>query len=93
MQEHERMNRQKKPSNALDVRRRDVLVGAAVTGTAAGVGALGLAPRAALAAPTLAGASGFEPLEVNSPMARWKKPQSIEFVEKATKGTSEQGCF
>ena len=26
------------------------------------------------------GAAGFEPLEVNSPMARWKKPQSLDFI-------------
>jgi len=32
-----------------------------------------------------AGASGFKPLEVNSPMARWKSPQPLEFVEAATK--------
>jgi len=32
-----------------------------------------------------AGASGFKPLEVNSPMAKWKKPQSLEFVTGATK--------
>ncbi len=31
------------------------------------------------------GASGLEPLEVNSPMAKWKKPQSLEFVTGATK--------
>ncbi len=29
------------------------------------------------------GASGFEPLEVDSPMAKWKQPQSTEFIEKA----------
>ena len=26
------------------------------------------------------GAAGFEPLEVNSPMAKWKKPQSLDFI-------------
>jgi len=31
-----------------------------------------------------AGAAGFKPLEVNSPMARWKNPQSLEFVTGAT---------
>ena len=31
---------------------------------------------------------GFEPLEVDSPMARWKKPQSAEFIAKATKNYS-----
>jgi hypothetical protein len=30
------------------------------------------------------GAAGFEPLEVNSPMAKWKKPQSLDFVTGAT---------
>jgi CubicO group peptidase (beta-lactamase class C family) len=33
----------------------------------------------------LAGASGSKPLEVNSPMAKWKKPQPLDFVEAATK--------
>ena len=33
----------------------------------------------------LAGDSGFKPLEVNSPMAKWKKPQPLDFVEAATK--------
>ena len=41
-----------------------------------------------LKGPVRAGASGFEPLEVDSPMARWKKPQSLEFIAKATKNYS-----
>lgn len=31
-----------------------------------------------------AGAAGFKPLEINSPMAKWKKPQSLDFVTGAT---------
>ena len=31
------------------------------------------------------GASGFEPMEVNSPMAKWKKPLPLNFVAAATK--------
>ena len=38
--------------------------------------------------PVRVGASGSEPLEVDSPMAKWKKPQSLEFIEKATKNYS-----
>jgi len=38
--------------------------------------------------PVRAGASGFEPLEVNSPMAKWKKPQPIDFIERATRNYS-----
>ena len=34
--------------------------------------------------PVRTGASGFEPLEVNSPMAKWKRPQSLDFVTGAT---------
>jgi len=30
----------------------------------------------------------FQPIEVNSPMAKWKKPQSLEFVTEATKNYS-----
>jgi hypothetical protein len=38
--------------------------------------------------PVKAGASGFEPLEVDGPMAKWKKPQPIGFVAQATKNYS-----
>ena len=31
------------------------------------------------------GASGFEPFEVDSPMAKWKNPQPVEFIQKALK--------
>ena len=34
---------------------------------------------------SLLGGQGYKPLEVNSPMARWKKPQSLEYIEAATK--------
>ena len=33
--------------------------------------------------PERAGASGFEPLEVDSPMAKWKQPQSEAFIDQA----------
>ena len=49
-----------------------------------GIGFAGLGPRIASAAPTRTGASGFQSLEVNSPMAKWKKPQSLDFVRGAT---------
>ena len=37
----------------------------------------------AVPSPERVGASGFEPLEVDSPMAKWKQPQSAEFIEQA----------
>jgi len=33
--------------------------------------------------PQYEGKPNFQPLEVNSPMAKWKKPQSVEFVRSA----------
>ena len=36
------------------------------------------------------GAAGFEPLELNSHMAKWKKPQSLEFVTNATERFSSK---
>jgi CubicO group peptidase (beta-lactamase class C family) len=36
------------------------------------------------AKPNMAGKTNFQPLEVNSPMAKWKKPQSLAFVRGAT---------
>ena len=85
------LNRTKRPgkeSLTINQSRREFLAGAAVTGAAAGAGALGLMPQLAGADPISTGASGFEPLEVNNPMARWKKPQPITFVEQATKNYS-----
>ena len=37
----------------------------------------------AVPSPERVGASGFEPLEVDSPMAKWKQPQSAAFIEQA----------
>jgi hypothetical protein len=53
--------------------------GAATAGVAAAP-----PPAAAESGPALAGASGAMPLEVESPMARWKLPQPLEFVNGAT---------
>ena len=55
---------------------------------ALGAAAVGLAARPAAAkmgGPIRAGASGSRPLELDSPMSRWKSPQSLEFVEGATR--------
>ena len=35
-----------------------------------------------------ADASGSAPLEVDGPMAKWRKPQSVEFIQKALKDYS-----
>jgi len=40
--------------------------------------------RPAGSEPIRAGASGFEPLEVASRMATWKKPPALDFVAGAT---------
>ena len=76
-----------RPANTVDMSRRAFMGTSALLGCAAG---LGLHPKAVLAKEgtgklKLAGASGFKPLEVNSPMAKWKKPQSLDFVTAATK--------
>ncbi|MGB5452734.1 MAG: serine hydrolase domain-containing protein [Sedimenticolaceae bacterium] len=73
-----------KPANES---RRAFMATSALLGAAGAVG-LGLNPTTVFAKDgglKRSGASGFEPLEVNSPMARWKKPQPLEFVEAATK--------
>ncbi len=70
-----------------DMRRRRFVVHGAALGAAAGGLSLGIGPATGFAAtgePTRAGAAGLQPLEVDSPMARWKKPQSLEFVTGAT---------
>ena len=70
------------------ISRRGFMARGAAASAAAGAVGLGLAPQPAVArgsGPVRVGASGAMPLEVNSPMARWKKPQSLEFVEAATK--------
>ena len=75
------------PNSAPRLSRRNFLGTSALLGASAA----GLAPRGVSAAPALTGtpaltgASGFQPLEVDSPMAKWKKPQSLDFVEAATK--------
>ncbi len=65
---------------------RGVAVGAVAS--AAGLGLHSPPAAAKTSGPVRVGASGFEPLEVDSPMARWKKPQSPEFIAKATKNYS-----
>jgi CubicO group peptidase (beta-lactamase class C family) len=62
----------------------------ALLGVAAGAAGLGLHPGAALAdggrgTLQLAGGRSTKPIAVDSKMARWKKPQSLEFVSAATK--------
>ena len=78
-----------KTDNAFDMSRRTFMGTSAVLGITAGLAGLGLNPNLALAKEgagklKLAGASGFEPLEVNSPMAKWKKPQPLDFIKDAT---------
>lgn len=70
------------------VSRRGFLARSAALGAAAGAAGFGLAHQPAAAqtsGPVRAGASGAMPLEIDSPMARWKSPQSLKFVEAATK--------
>ena len=72
---------------AVDESRRTFMATSALIGAAGAVG-LGLNPTAVHAKGSRlknVGASGFQPLEVNSPMAKWKKPQSLEFVTAATR--------
>jgi len=74
-------------SGRIDIGRRDILKFSAALGAAAGTAGLGLMPDAVNAqsrGPKRAGAPGFEPLSVDSPMARWKSPQPLDFVEGAT---------
>ena len=70
-----------------NISRRQFMVQSAVLGAAAGTLGFGVSPATGFAAtgePARAGASGIQPLEVDSPMARWKKPQSLEFVTGVT---------
>ena len=77
-------------SEVVDVGRRKFMATSALLGAAGTIG-LGLnstAVQAESGGLNKGCMSGFKPLEVDSPMARWKKPQSVEFVEKATKNYS-----
>ncbi len=77
-----------KKADTLDINRRDFLTKSALLGVATGTIGLGLAPTTAFAKDeklVMTSASNFQPLEVNSPMAKWKKPQSLDFVTGATK--------
>ena len=79
-----------KADNAVDMGRRTFMGTSAVLGITAGLVGLGLNPHVVSAKEgagklKLAGTSGSKPLEVNSPMAKWKKPQPLDFVEAATK--------
>jgi hypothetical protein len=70
-----------------DLGRRDFLGRGAALGAAAGALALNSTlalSEAQAAGPNRAGAPGIQPLVVDSPMARWKEPQSLEFVTGAT---------
>ena len=73
-----------------DVNRREFMARSAMLGVAAGAAGLGLHSGAALADGgsgklKLAGGRSIKPIEIDSKMARWKKPQSLEFVSEATK--------
>jgi hypothetical protein len=75
---------------SVDVNRRAFMARSALLGVAAGAAGLGLHSGAAMAqfghgGPKLAGGRSTAPIEVESQMARWKKPQSLEFVSEATK--------
>lgn len=67
--------------------RREFITQGALLGVAAGVAGVGFPATASAEeeVPSLkrAEAPGFQPLEVNSPMAKWKKPLSLEFVRGA----------
>jgi hypothetical protein len=89
--------------SGLGIDRRAFLGGSAALGAAA----FAFRPTQALAAegssgPVMSGASSFEPLQINSPMARWKSPQPLDFVEAAPQrysfpnwqsGTDDSVCF
>jgi len=77
-----------KSNSSGDLSRRGFVVKSALVGGAAGAAALGCnrTPFAGQGEQLdHVGSSGIQPLEVNSPMARWKEPQSLEFVTEATK--------
>ncbi|SFH64496.1 serine hydrolase domain-containing protein [Albimonas pacifica] len=70
------------------VDRRKFIAAGASLGTAAGIAALGLDPEAAMAAggatmPRIVGAPAIEPLVLDGPMAKWKQPLSLDFVQGA----------
>lgn len=70
------------------ISRRQFLTKSALLSATAGTVAFGMKPlevRAQSSELTRAGAAGFEPLHVDSPMAKWKKPLSLEFVSAASK--------
>ncbi|UPQ89423.1 serine hydrolase [Vibrio sinaloensis] len=76
--------------NEIDLSRRNFMSKGAAVGATAGLVGMGLASATnAIAAPTKAPAisdisTAISPLEVESNMARWKLPQSIDFVNGAT---------
>ena len=77
----------KTENSVLGINRRSFIARSAVLGVAAGTAGVGINPTTAFAESgklNMAGASGFEPLEVDSPMAKWKKPQPLDFVTAAT---------
>ena len=85
----EQIQKNESTSELQGMNRRKFMKTSALLGVSAGVAGLALRPQAAAAKMSsgtlkLAGASGSQPLEVNSKMARWKKPQSLEFVTGAT---------
>jgi len=78
----------KASGSPVNINRRRFISNSVALGAAAGTLGLGIGPATGLAASgelQRAGGAGLQPLEVDSPMARWKKPQSLEFVTGATK--------
>lgn len=74
-------------SESIGINRRTLLKGGAALGAVASAAAVGVAPQPTAAQGSgrvLAGASNREPLTVDSPMARWKSPPPLDFVEGAT---------
>jgi hypothetical protein len=81
----ERRRAKRKPGLLSGIGRREFM--AAGAGATAGAVGLGLHPEAASSqkAPLArAGASGFQSIEIDSPMARWKEPQHLAFIQGAT---------
>ena len=80
---------QEKNTKGMD--RRDFLTKSALVTATAGISGLGLttacASETASKNKTMENtfSTDFQPLEVSSPMARWKKPQPLDFVSEATK--------
>lgn len=70
------------------INRRQFMARSALLGTSVGTVAFGMNPMVAFAESgklTRSGAAGFKPLDVDSPMAKWKKPLPLDFVTAANR--------